>query len=354
MGCADVCEGRRYYGLGKLREGVWLAESRVDSAYAGWLNLGLGLALLRSERHEEAASAFEPAATCDRQVGDAEAELIVWSNRAHVATTTDEALRLRFELKARASELGAVRVMDPLHGGVASHVSLVGEFERAERALRAGRACQDDAARVSFSAFRGKTFRATVNLQRGRLRRTEAITCGTLHRREFAAARDKFVDAVVRATALMGRVVLVRRDLAAAESWSRRALDRHRAIHGPEAAFGFALETPARVALALGDDAATACWLESVGRGPDPSWRLEPLATRAGRVRCSCCAADVALARGQIGLARKLSSEALDSARDAELVTVMLEALVSAARVRRCRKLRACRGVERDPCPCQR
>ena len=333
MGYADVWEGRGDFGLEQLREGMRLVEGQVDSVDAGWVNLGLGLALLRSGRHEEAASAFERGAACYREVGDAEAELIMWNNRAHVATTTSEALRLRFELKARASELDAIRVLDPLHGGIAWHLCLVGEFERAERTLRAGRAYLDDAAKVSFSAFHRRTFLAAIGLQRGRLRRAEAIACGTLHRPEFAAARDQFVDAVVSASALVGRVALVRGDLAAAESWSRRALDRHRANHGSEAAFDFALETLARGALTLGDDAAAARWLESVGRGPDPFWRLGPLAGRARRVRCACCEAEVALIRGQIALARKLTSEALASAGDAELVTATLAALVSAARV---------------------
>ena len=335
MGYADVWEGRGDFGLTKLREGLRLVEGRVDSIDSGWVHLGLGLALLRLGRHREAATAFDRAMTCYREVGDTEAELIVRSNRAHVATTTGEALHLRFALKARAVELGAVRVMDPVLGGIARHQSLVGEFARAERTLREARAYHDDAARVSFSAFHARTLLATLNLQRGRLRRAETIACRTLHHPAFAAAREQFVDAAVSAAALLGRVALVRRDLVAATSWSRRALDRHRGIHGPDAAFDFALETLARAALATGDHATAAAWLASVGRGPDPFWRSGPLAASAGRVACRCCEADVALARGEVAAARTLSTEALACATEEELVTAMLGALVSVARVLR-------------------
>ncbi len=333
IGYADVWEGRHDFGLEQLREGMRLVEGRVDAVNAGWVNLGLGLALLRSGRHDEAARAFERGAAWYREAGATEAELIMWNNRAQVATTAGEALQVRLELVERAKVLGAVRVMDPLHGGIASHLSLIGEFAEAERTLRAGRVYQDDAARVSFSAFHGRTISAIINLQRGRVRRAEALACGTLHRHEFSVARAQFVDAVISANALIGRVALVRRHLTAAESWSRRALRQHRAIHGPEAAFDYALETLARVALAVGDPAAAAAWLESVGRGPDPFWRLGPLAALAGRVRCSCCEAEVALARGNLGAARELGREALASARDAQLSTATLEALVAAGRI---------------------
>ena len=341
-GVGELWKGQGDFGLAKLREGARLVEGRVDDVDWGWVHLGIGLALARQGRHDDAAAAYEVAAAAFREAGEVDAELIVWNNRNQVATTVSEGLRLRRELADRASALGATRVLYPVMGGIATHERLLGEFARAERTTWAQRAYAGDAERVSFSVFHARNSLALACLEGGRLRRAEAVACATLRRPAFASARERFGDAVAVATALVGRLALVRRDFAAAEAWTTRALEQHRANHGREAAFDLALETLARVALASDDHAAAGAWLEAVGRGPEPSWFSGRLVAQARLVACRCCEAEVALARGEVEAARVTLREALESATSAELVTATLGALLSTARV-----LRVIEGEER-------
>ncbi len=334
IGLSEAWAGRGDLGVAKLREGAALVEGRVDAVDWAWTLRGLGQALGRLGRDEEAASSFERAAALYRQVGDVDSELTVLkslaSRRTHRAS---EGLRARRALEARALELGATRVLWSLLGGIATHERLLGAFARAERAASSLRAYADDTERSSFQGFRSRNALAAAYLERGRLRRAEALACRTLRRPAFANARERFGDAVAIAAALVGRVALIRRDLAAAEAWSRRSLDRHRADHGPDAVFDFVLETLARTALAAGDDVAAAAWLEAVGRGPDPWWFEGRLIAEARRIGCRCCVAEVALHRGEIGSARAVLRDALDHASRAELIAAALWALVSSARL---------------------
>ena len=96
----------------------------------------------------------------------------------------------------------------------------------AERAARALRAYADDTEHSSSNGFRSRNALAAACLERGRLRRAEALACRTFQRPAFANARERFGDAATVAAALIGRVAFIRRDRAAAEAWSRRALQR--------------------------------------------------------------------------------------------------------------------------------
>ena len=332
IGFAETWGGHGDLGLAKLRAGVRLVEGRVDGIDWAWVHVGLGLALARLDRHDEAASAYERAAAAFREAGQVDAELITLNNRNQVAATASEAVRLREALVDRAQVLGATRVLYPVMGGIAAHERLLGAFGRAERTMLAQRAYADDSAQVSFPVFHARNALAETFLECGRLWRAEAIACGTLHRPAFVGAREQFGDVVAHAAAILGRVALVRRDFDAAEAWSTRALAHHREAHGPEAAFDLALETLARVALAAGDHAVAGVWLEGVGHGPEPSWFSGRLVAQARRVACRCCDAEVALLRGEVGAARATLVEALAAAATAELIAAALGALVSAAR----------------------
>jgi predicted ATPase/DNA-binding SARP family transcriptional activator/tetratricopeptide (TPR) repeat protein len=341
-GFSELWQGRGDFGLAKLREGVRLVEGRVDDVDWAWVHIGMGLVLARHGRHDEAAAAYDVAAAVHRETGEVDAELMVWNNRNQSASTVSEGLRWRRELASRASQMGSARVLYMAMGGIALHEQLLGEFSRAERTARSRRGYAGDAARVSFSVFHARNTLALAYLEGGRLRRAEAVACCTLQRPAFAGARERFGDAVAVATALVGRVALARGDVAAAAAWSTRALEQHRANHGREAAFDLALETLARVALASDDHAGAGAWLESVGRGPEPLWFAGRLVAQARSVACGCCAAEVALARGEVEAARVTVSEALESATSAELITATLGALLSAARV-----FRVIEGAER-------
>jgi predicted ATPase/DNA-binding SARP family transcriptional activator len=337
IGLVATWSGRSDHGVAKLREGVRLAEKHVDPVDLAWALRGLGLALQRLQRAEEAGPIFEGAAACYRQIGDVDSELTMLkslvSSRARRAT---EGLRGRREIAARAHELGASRVLWPLLGGIATHERLVGDFARAERAARKLSARADDAdataERASHKGLRSRNALAAAYLERGRLVRAEALACRTLHLPAYSEARERFGDVVAVAAALIGRVAFVRREFAAAESWSRRALERHRADHGPEAAFDFVLETLARTALEVGDEAAAATRLEAVGRGPDPLWFEGRLIAEARRIACRCCGAEVALRRGDTHTAQHVLLTALERATRAELVSTALGVLVTAAR----------------------
>ena len=336
LGISDAWSARGDHGLDRLREGVRLVEERVDAVDLAWTLRGLALALGRLGRTEEAAPVFERAAALYRRIGDVDSELTVLKSLASSrASRAREGLRPRRELESRARELGATRVLWPLLGGIATHERLLGEFARAERAARELPARADDGdddVDVSHKGFRSRNALAAVYLERGRLRRAEALAYRTLRRPAFESARERFGDVVAVAAAILGRVALVRHDLEAAEAWSRRALERHHAEHGPEAAFDFVLETLARTALAAGDDTAAAAWLEAVGRGPDPWWFEGRLIAEARAVTCRCCVAELALHRGNIDEARDVLWGSLDRANRAELVAAALTVLVSAAR----------------------
>ena len=334
IGLAEAWAGQGDHGVVKLREAVRLAEGRVDGVDWAWALRGLGLALGRSGRDDEAASVFEQLVAVYREVGDVDSELTVLKSlTSHRARRVTDGLRARRALEARARALGATRVLWPLLGGIATHERLLGEFGRAERAARALRAYADDAEHSSFKGFRSRNALAAACLERGHLRRAEALACRTLRRPTFANARERFGDTATVAAALIGRVALIRRDRAAAEAWSRRALDQHRAEHGAEAGFDFVLETLARTALAAGDDVAAAAWLDAVGRGPDPWWFEGRLMAEARRIGCRCCVAEVALQRGELGSARGMLRDALDRAIRVELVAAALAVIVSAARL---------------------
>lgn len=341
-GFSDLWQGRGDYGLAQLREGARLVEGRVDDVDRGWVRLGVGMALTRHGRHDAATAAYDVAAASFREAGKVHAELMVWNNRSQVAATVRESRRVLRELAARATAAGATRVLFPVMGGIAARERLLGAFDRAERMMRAQRAYAGDAERDSFPVFHARNTLALTCLERGRVVRAEAIACGTLQRPAFAAAREQFGDAVTVAIALVGRVALVRREFQRAEAWTRRALEHHRRIHGPDAAFDLALETLARAALATGDAAGAGAWLQAVGRGPEPSWFTGRLVALARQVSCRCCAAEAALACGELGSARVTVHDALVSATRAELITVTLGALLTTARV-----VRACGEEER-------
>ncbi len=333
IGIGEARAGRGDQGVVKLREAVRLVEGRVDAVDWAWALRGLGLALGRSGRDDEAASVFERLAAFYREAGDVDSELTVLKSVAsHRSRRVTDGLRARRALEARARALGATRVLWPLLGGIAVHERLLGEFARAERAALALRRYADDDEGSSSKGFRSRNALAAVYLERGRVRRAEALACRTVLHPGFAHARERFGDAVSAATALVGRVALIRRDRTGAEAWSRRALERHRAEHGPDAGFDFVLETLARAALATGDDVAAAAWLDAVGAGPDPWWYQGRLMADARRIGCRCCRAEVALRRGEAGSARDVLRDVLDHAIGAELVAAALGAFVTAAR----------------------
>ena len=317
----------------RLREAVRSAEGRVGSYDWCWLNLGLGLALGRQDRHEEARFAYEAAAVAGRELGDVTFELTVRNNIAVGMHRVGEALGLSRALEARARAAEATPVLKAILVTISGLERLLGEFTQSERVLRSARPFYFDAEAVAFEMFAHRNDLAVTYLESGRLARAEALACRTLRRRAFAHAQEQFGDVVAGAAALLGRVALVRRDFAATEVWSRRALDQHTRVHGSTAGFDDALETMARAALATGDHEAAASWLEGVGRGPDPGWNHGRLRREARRITCRCCEAEVLLARGEIAAAREVLREVLKRATRADLVAATLGSLVSAARV---------------------
>jgi len=330
---AKIGAGVGDHGEARLREAVRLAEGRVDAYDWCWLNLGLGLALGRQGRHEEARRAYEAAAVAGRELGDVTFELTVRNNIAVGMHCVGEALGLSRALEARARAARATPVLKGILVTIAGLERLLGAFSQSERVLRSARPFYIDAEAVAFDMFGHRNDLAVTYLESGRLARAEALACRTLRRRVFAHAREQFGDVVAGAAALLGRVALVRRDVPAAAAWSRRALDQHARVHGSTAGFDDALETMARAALASGDHEAAASWLEGVGRGPDPGWNHGRLRREARRIACRCCEAEVLLARGEIAAARARLQEVLESATRANLVAATLGALVSAARV---------------------
>ncbi|TVR88820.1 MAG: hypothetical protein EA416_13080, partial [Trueperaceae bacterium] len=330
---AKIRAGGGDHGEAGLREAVRLAEGRVDSYEWCWLNLGLGLALGRQGRHEEARFAYEAAAAAGRELGDITFELTVRNNIAVGMHCVGEALGLSRALEARARAAEATPVLKGILVTIAGLERLLGEFTQSERALRSARPFYFDAEAVAFDIFGHRNDLAVTYLESGRLARAEALACRTLRRRAFAHAREQFGDVVANAAALLGRVALVRRDVSGAEVWARRALDQHATVHGSSAGFDDALETMARAALAIGDHERAASWLEGVGRGPDPGWNHGRLRHEARRIACRCCEAEVLLARDEIAAAREVLRDVLARATRAELVAATLGALVSAARL---------------------
>ncbi|TVR90415.1 MAG: hypothetical protein EA416_11475, partial [Trueperaceae bacterium] len=332
-GSSDVWKGQGDFGLATLLEAVRLLEGRVDDVDWARVHVAIGHALVRQRRYDEAVAAYDVAAAAFRAAGEVDAELMTWNNRILAVTTVSEGLRLFQELADRARSSEAERVLHVVLGGIAIGQRLRGEFDRSARTARARQRHAGDAARVSHFLFHARNTDALAYLEGGRLRRAEAVACGTLRRPAFAAARARFGDAVAVAAALLGRVALVRRDFAAAEAWTARALEQHRTTYGQEAAFDLALETMARVALAADDHAGAAGWLAAVGRGPEPPLFAARLVAQDLRSACRCCEAEVALARGEVEAARVTVSEVLESATSAGLITATLGALLSAARV---------------------
>jgi predicted ATPase/DNA-binding SARP family transcriptional activator len=329
----DIWGGGGDYGEAGLREGVRLAEGRVDAFDWLWLTMGLGLALDRQGRHEEARPAYEAAAVAARELGDINSELTLQNNIAEGMHCLRDALRLSRALEARARASEATPVLRGVLITIAGHERLLGAFGRSERVLRAATPYVVDAEAVSSDTFATRNQLTLAYLEGGRLTRAEALACRTLRRRAFAHAREQFGDVVAGAAALLGRVALVRRDVSAAEAWSRRALDRHRSVHGSDAGFAYALETMARAALVSGDHEAAASWLDGVAKGPDPWWYHGRLHREARRIACRCCEAEVLVARREIAAAREVLREVLTWATRAELVAATLGALVSAARL---------------------
>ena len=328
IGIGKVWFGGGDYGEAGIREGLRLVEGRVDDYYWFYLNLGLGLALSQQGRHEEARPAYEAAAVAAHELGDVNLELTMRSNIAGGMRCVGEALGRFRALEARARELQATPFLRVVLKNIAVSERLLGCFAQSERTLRSARPFFNDAEAVSSVTFAHRNHLAVTYLQSGRLARAEALACRTLRRPAFAHAREEFGDVVARAAALLGRVALVRRDVAAAEAWSRRALDRYRSVYGSDAGFDYALETMARAALAAGDHEAAASWLDSVGGGPHGG-----LIGETHRIACRCCEAEVLLARAEIAAARELLREVLESATRAELVAATLGALVSVARL---------------------
>ncbi len=332
---AKIWAGWGDHGEAGLREGVRLAEGRVDAFDWFWLTMGLGLALGRQGRHEEARPVYEVAAAAAREIGDINCELTIQNNIAEGMPCVGEALRLlsAAEARARAAGADATQLLRGMLVTTSGLERVLGEFTQSERVLRATRSYVIDAEAVSSETFRTRNQLSLAYLESGRLTRAEALACRTLRRRAFAYAREQFGDEVAGAAALLGRVALVRRDVSVAEEWSRKALDRHRSAHGSDAGFDFALETMARAALVAGDHEAAASWLDGVGRGPNPWWFHGRLPGEARRIACRCCEAEVLVARGEIAAARELLREVLEWATRAELVAATLGALVSAARL---------------------
>ena len=329
IGLGKIFVGGGDHGEASLREGLRLVEGRVDDYYWFYLNLGLGIALSQQGRHVEAKPAFEAAAVAARAFGDVNLELAMRSNIVGGIRCVGEALGHFRALEARARDLqGTTPFLERVLVTIAVCERLLGDFTESERTLRSARPYFHDAEAVSSVTFAHRNHLAVVYLESGRLERAEALACRTLRRRSFAHAREQFGDVVAGAAARLGRVALVRRDFAAAEAWSRRALDRHRTVHGSDAGFEYALEIMARLALSKGDHEAAASWLEGVGRGPQAS-----LPGEAHRIACRCCEVEVLVARGDVGAARELLREVLEWATRAELVAATLGALVSAARL---------------------
>ena len=328
IGYGQVWVGGDDYGEARLREGLRLAEGRVEDYHWCWLNMALGLALSQQGRFEEARPAYEAAAVAARDDGDVDLELTMRSNVASGMPCVGEALGRFRALEAQARDLQSTGFLGFVLRKIAVCERLLGDFDQSERTLRSARAYVNDTEAVSSVTFAHRVNLAVAYVESGRLGRAEALACRTLRSRAFAHAREQFGDVVARAAALLGRLALVRRDLAAAEVWSRQALDRHRSVHGANAPFADALETMARVALAAGDHEAAASWLDGVGRGPHGSFPGE-----ARRIAARCCEAEVLVARGDITGAREHLCRVLERTTQAELVAATLGALVSAARL---------------------
>ncbi len=333
LGCAQTWTGRGDHGVQRLRDGVRAIEGRVQAADRAWTNVGLGLALARRGERAEALVAFERAAQSYEELGLVVPELAMRNNVVeHRAEGAIEALEGLQALERRVRREGAPAhyVLSFVLAGIAILRQLLGDHAAAVRAVRA-RGAYEHVLGGSFLSWGSRNLLAKAYLTAGRLRRAEAIACGTLRRRAFAEARERFPDEVSYATAVIGRVALVRRDLDAAEAWSRRALERHREAHGPQAGFTFAGETLVRVALAEGDPDGAASWLEAAQQGPEPRWYEGHLATTARRVVALTIEADVRVAQGAVGAARATLRDALEVAMSADLVAPGLATLVSAA-----------------------
>lgn len=330
---AKIWAGGGDHGEAGLREGVRRARGRVGAFDWFWLNLGLGLALTRQGRYEEAGPAYEVAAVAARELGDVNSELTMRSNIADNMPCVGEALRLLRAVEVRARTVEATPVLRFVLTTTSGFERLLGAFTQSERVLRATRPYVNDAEAVSSDTFATRNLLALAYLESGRLERAEAIACRTLRRPAFSHAREQFADIAPGAAALLGRIALVRRDVSRAEAWSRRALDLHRSEHGPDAGFDYALETLAKAALSTEDDEGAASWLDGVGRGPDPWWHSGRLHVQALRMACRSCEAEVLVARGESEAACEVLQEVLERATEAELVAATLGSLVSVARL---------------------
>ena len=331
------------HGEAGLREGVTRARGRVGAFDWFWLNMGLGLALARQGRHDEARPAYEVAADTASELGDVNTALTMRNNIAENVRCVGEALRLSRALEARARAVEATPFLRVVLITISVLERLLGDFKQSERVLRSTRPYVVDAETVSSDTFATRNQLALTYLESGRLERAEALACRTLRRPAFVHAREQFADVTTGAAALLGRIALVRRDVSGAETWSRRALDLHRSEHGPDAGFDYALETLARAALAMGDDEGAASWLDGLGRGPDPWWYHGRLPSEARRIACRSCVAEVLVARGETAAACEVLQEVLERATEAELVAATLGSLVSVARF-----FRAMGETERD------
>jgi len=359
IGCAQTWAGRGDFGVRRLRDGARSIEGRAEPADRAWVNVGLGLALARQDERAEALTAYERAAECYRELGLVVPELAMLNNvvegRASGAVEALDGL-VALEHRLRREGPPAHYVLSFVLAGIAGLRQLLGEHAEGIRAARA-RGAFEHLMGGSFLSWGSRNLLAMGCFAAGHVRRAEAIACGTLRRTRFVEARRRHPDEVSYATALVGRIALVRGDLDGAAAWSRRALERHREEHRPEASFAFVGETLARVALAEDDPDGAAAWLEVAERGPEPRWYEGPLATTAQRVALLTCAADVRAAQGEAGLARATLRDALEFARSDDLVAPGLATLVSAARClgssgadrRRDRLLRYVRDHPRAP-----
>jgi len=320
------------FGASLFDEGLPLLEAAAGPAEVAWALRGHGIAHRRLGHREVATTSFARAARLYQKVGDVEGELMMVSSWASLADTTGEALS-RYDLCLR--EARAARSSHSLGmalGGRAGMLLLRGDFAAADASVRESQSVQPRG-RVPFWSLDRRNLRSLVCIERGRLRYARALCCRTLAGRgRFAPDAESLGDAATVAMAALARVEYLDGEPIAATTWAQRSLEHHRRRHGPEASYDLACYTLARTELATGDLEAARRWIDEIGRGPEPRWYTGWLTAAAMSVAATVCRAEVELASGDDAAATAAVRAALTRARQEELLTAGLSALVPMAR----------------------
>jgi predicted ATPase/DNA-binding SARP family transcriptional activator len=340
-GKARTGRGVADFGASLLDEALHLLEAAAGPAEVASALRGHAIAHTRLGNREVADASYGRAASLYRQQGDVDGWLMMDISRGGMTDTVSEALERIDASIGEARTAGASHPLGMALSGRVGMLLLLGEYGAAETSAREAQRAHVGARTPVFSLAR-RNLRASVCIERGRLRQARAWCCRTLAGRGSSVAEvEAGGDAATVAMGALARIAYLHDDAAAAERWAVRALDHHGRRYGPAASYDLALCTLVRTSLMTADLDGARRWVEAFGRGPDPSWMSGWLTRSAVTVATTVCRAEVALAGGDHQAATAAMHAALTRARGEGLLAAGLGALVPMARMLDLRGARA-------------